>query len=102
MKSQIDLSFPDIQNLGAKIELDAPFDRDSMKLELERSRQKLNMNTKSPMKISNLLRLQEDYKKSYFDSSMVPRDYTRHTYISKDNCFYYNGTTYCCHSNRYR
>ena len=38
--------------------------------------------------------MQEDYKKSYFDSSIVPRDYTRHTYISKDNCFYFNGMVF--------
>ena len=90
MKSQIDLSFPEILN-QSKIELDRPFDRESVCKDLEQSRQKINLLTKSPMKIANFPRVQEDYKKSYFNSSIVPRDYTRHTYISKDNCFYFNG-----------
>jgi len=51
------LSFPDILNESSKIELDRPFDRESIKMELEKSRQKINLLTKSPMKIANYPRV---------------------------------------------
>jgi hypothetical protein len=41
------------------------------------------------VKVQNLDRKAEEFKVSYFDSSIIPRDYTRHTYISKDNPLYF-------------
>ena len=49
------------------------------------------MNTRNTVKVQNQTRNNEEFKDSYFDSSMVPKDYSRFTYMSKDNNFYFNG-----------
>ena len=49
------------------------------------------MNTRNTVKVQTQTRNNEEFKDSYFDSSMVPKDYSRFTYMSKDNNFYFNG-----------
>ncbi len=91
MNSRIDLSFPEIQS-KAVIKFNHKIDTNQLKQELEKANEYMNtINKKHIIKVQNHPRNNNEYKESYFDSSMVPRDYTRFTYISKDNNFYYNG-----------
>lgn len=83
MNTQIDLSFPDIQNKNkGRIVLDQMVSNLNMSLPERRSAER-HMG-----KINNVPRTLEEYH-NVLSTVSVPRDYTRNTLISKDNFLYY-------------
>jgi len=83
MKSQIDLSFPELRFLSLKKDLDRnsflpPGDSRTRSLTVEERQKDLK-------KIQNRALINQDFADSYFDSSVIPHRVKRFTDTSADN-----------------
>ena len=91
MNANIDLSFPDIAR-KARIKLDSQIDTEYLSRTMER-RGKSNNYLRDSRKIPNIARADSDYRSSHIDLSSLPGDFSRHTYMSRDNLLYYPDST---------
>lgn len=86
MNTQIDLSFPEIQQKSkTRIQLDHEVPNEHI---IEASFEKRHSLERHSGKVNNVPRQNEQYH-NVLSVSSVPRDYTRNTLISKDNFLYY-------------